>query len=295
MVLKDLIIVFLILLTIILYLFKKKKYLLVKIIYLTAFLFIIVSILNKMLIKMSLSTIIIIIFVSYPITTLKINNYVSLNYDETFNRLHEILKENYVLNEYKEINYDNLYQKYINNFKNINNEIKYYQVLENYLNEFYDAHIGIKSLTNNSNLEEAKEKFYNRYYGFSLSLLDNMTYVATNVSPESTAYKAGIRNGFIITKWNGNNISNEIKNLKYLSVSIPNISNKNVLNYYIPIYLSATGNEENEITFINDEGKEQVINLKSIGNGYKHIKENIKKFTKSNDEENFTYWKLHLT
>ena len=244
---------------------------------------------------MSLSTIIIIIFVSYPITTLKINNYVSLNYDETFNRLHEILKENYVLNEYKEINYDNLYQKYINNFKNINNEIKYYQVLENYLNEFYDAHIGIKSLTNNSNLEEAKEKFYNRYYGFSLSLLDNMTYVATNVSPESTAYKAGIRNGFIITKWNGNNISNEIKNLKYLSVSIPNISNKNVLNYYIPIYLSATGNEENEITFINDEGKEQVINLKSIGNGYKHIKENIKKFTKSNDEENFTYWKLHLT
>lgn len=295
MVLKDLIIVFLILLTIILYLFKKKKYLLFKIIYLTAFLFIIVSILNKMLIKKTLSTIIIIIFVSYPITTLKINNYVSLNYDEAFNRLHEILKGNYVLNEYKAIDYDNLYQKYINNFKNITNEIKYYQVLENYLNEFYDAHIGIKSLINNSNLEEAKEKFYNRYYGFSLMLLDNMTYVATNVSPESTAYKTGIRNGFIITKWNGNNISDEIKNLKYLSVSIPNISNKNVLNYYIPIYLSATGNEENEITFINDEGKEQVINLKSIGNGYKHIKENIKKFTKSNDEENFTYKLLRET
>lgn len=105
MVLKDLIIVFL--LTIILYLFKKKKYLLFipfllcfihikisdenllfKIIYLTAFLSIIVSITNKMLIKKSLSTIIIIILVSYPITTLKINNYASLNYDEAFNRLH---------------------------------------------------------------------------------------------------------------------------------------------------------------------------------------------------------------
>ncbi len=314
MVLKDLIIVFLILLTIILYLFKKKNYLLFipfllcfihikvsnenilfKTVYLTAFLSIIISLTNKMLIKKTLSTIIIIILVSYPITTLKINNYASLNYIVAFNKLHETLKENYVLNEHKEINYDNLYQKYKKEFKNINNEIKYYQVLENYLNEFYDAHIGIKSLTNNSNLEEAKEKFYNRYYGFSLSLLDNMTYVATSVSPESTAYKAGIRDGFIITKWNGNNISDEIKNLKYLSVSLPNISNKNVLNYYIPIYLSGRGNEENEITFINNEGKEQVIKLKSIGNGYKYIKENVKKFTKSNDEENFTYKLLGVT
>ena len=70
---------------------------------------------------------------------------------------------------------------------------------------------------------------------------------------------------------------------------------KNVLNYYIPIYLSGRGNEENEITFINNEGKEQVIKLKSIGNGYKYIKENIKKFTKSNDEENFTYKLLGVT
>ena len=103
------------------------------------------------------------------------------------------------------------------------------------------------------------------------------------------AYKKGLREGNIITKWNGKDINNEIQSLKYLNVSIPNISNKNVLNYYLPIYLSATGNEENEITFINDKGKKQVINLKSIDNGYKYIKENIKIFTKTNEEENFTY------
>ncbi len=308
MVLKDLIIEILFLLAIILYLFKKKNYLLFipfilcfihikvinenllfKTIYLAAFLSIIASLTNKMLVKRTLLTIILIILVSYPITTFKIQNFASLNYAESFNKLHESLKKNYVLNKHKNINYDNLYQKYIIEFKNINNEIKYYQVLENYLNEFNDAHIGIKSLTNNPKLEEAKEKFYNRYYGFNIFFLDNKTYVATGVSPESTAYEEGLRDGNVITKWNGNNINDEIQSLKYLNVSIPNISNKNVLNYYLPIYLSATGNEENEITFINNERKEQVINIKSIDNGYKYVKENIEIFTKSNEEENFTY------
>lgn len=308
MVLKDLIIEILFLLVIILYLFKKKKYLLLipfilcfihikisnenllfKTIYLAAFLSIIASLTNKTLIKRTLLTIILIILVSYQITTFKIQNFASLNYLESFNKLHESLKENYVLNKHKNINYDNLYQKYIIEFKNINNEIKYYQLLENYLNEFNDAHIGIKSLTNNTKLEEAKESFYNRYYDFNIFFLDNKTYVATGVSRESMAYKKGLREGNIITKWNGKNINNEIQSLKYLNVSIPNISNKNVLNYYLPIYLSATGNEENEITFINDKGKKQVINLKSIDNGYKYIKDNIKIFTKTNEEENFTY------
>ena len=289
-------------------LFKKKKYLLLipfilcfihikisnenllfKTIYLAAFLCIIASLTNKTLIKQTLLTIILIILVSYSITTFKIQNFASLNYIESFNKLHESLKENYVLNKHKNINYDNLYQKYIIEFKNINNEIKYYQLLENYLNEFNDAHIGIKSLTNNTKLEEAKESFYNRYYDFNIFFLDNKTYVATGVSHESMAYKKGLREGNIITKWNGKDINNEIQSLKYLNVSIPNISNKNVLNYYLPIYLSATGNEENEITFINDKGKKQVINLKSIDNGYKYIKENIKIFTKTNEEENFTY------
>lgn len=299
MVLKDLIIEILFLFVIILYLFKKKKYLLLipfilcfihikisnenllfKTIYLAAFLSIIASLTNKTLIKQTLLTIILIILVSYSITTFKIQNFASLNYIESFNKLHESLKENYVLNKHKNINYDNLYQKYIIEFKNINNEIKYYQLLENYLNEFNDAHIGIKSLTNNTKLEEAKESFYNRYYDFNIFLLDNKTYVATGVSRESMAYKKGLREGNIITKWNGKDINNEIQSLKYLNVSIPNISNKNVLNYYLPIYLSATGNEENEITFINDKGKKQVINLKSIDNGYKYIKDNIKLFTK---------------
>ena len=301
MVLKDLIIEILFLLVIILYLFKKKKYLLLipfilcfihikisnenllfKTIYLAAFLSIIASLTNKTLIKRTLLTIILIILVSYQITTFKIQNFASLNYIESFNKLHESLKKNYVLNKHKNINYDNLYQKYIIEFKNINNEIKYYQLLENYLNEFNDAHIGIKSLTNNTKLEEAKESFYNRYYDFNIFFLDNKTYVATGVSRESMAYKKGLREGNIITKWNGKNINNEIQSLKYLNVSIPNISNKNVLNYYLPIYLSATGNEENEITFINDKGKKQVINLKSIDNGYKYLKENIKIFTKTN-------------
>lgn len=308
MVLKDLIIEILFLLVIILYLFKKKNYLLLipfilcfihikisnenllfKTIYLAAFLSIIASLTNKTLIKQTLLTIILIILVSYTITTFKIQNFASLNYIESFNKLHENLKENYVLNKHKNINYDNLYQKYIIEFKNINNEIKYYQLLENYLNEFNDAHIGIKSLTNNTKLEEVKESFYNRYYDFNIFFLDNKTYVATGVSRESMAYKKGLREGNIITKWNGKDINNEIQSLKYLNVSIPNISNKNVLNYYLPIYLSATGNEENEITFINDKGKRQVINLKSIDNGYKYIKENIKIFTKTNEEKNFTY------
>ena len=249
MVLKDLIIEILFLLVIILYLFKKKKYLLLipfilcfihikisnenllfKTIYLAAFLCIIASLTNKTLIKQTLLTIILIILVSYQITTFKIQNFASLNYIESFNKLHESLKKNYVLNKHKNINYDNLYQKYIIEFKNINNEIKYYQLLENYLNEFNDAHIGIKSLTNNTKLEEATESFYNRYYDFNIFFLDNKTYVATGVSHESMAYKKGLREGNIITKWNGKDINNEIQSLKYLNVSIPNISNKNVLN-----------------------------------------------------------------
>lgn len=314
MVLKDLIIIILFLLTIILYLIKKQKYLLFipfilcfihikisnenllfKVIYLASLLSIILSLTNRKLIKKTLLTIILIFLVSFSITTCKLNNYASLSYLESFNKLHESIKENYVLNKHKKINYDNLYQKYIKEFKNINNEIKYYQLLENYLNEFYDAHIGIKSLVNNSSLEEAKEKFYNRYYGFNLFFLDNKTYIATNVSPESKAYKEGLKEGNSIIKWNGNDINDEIKRLKYLNVSIPNISNKNVFNYYLPFYLSVTGDEENEITFINEEGKTQVINIKSIDNGYKYLKENIKTFTKNNDEKNFTYKLINNT
>lgn len=125
--------------------------------------------------------------------------------------------------------------------------------------------------------------------------LDNKTYIATNISPESKAYKEGLKEGNSIIKWNGNDINDEIKRLKYLNVSIPNISIKNVLNYYLPFYLSVTGDEENEITFINEEGKTQVINIKSIDNGYKYLKENIETFTKKNAEKNFTYKLINNT
>lgn len=252
---------------------------------------------NNKKLKYCLLTIILLLYMSYPISTIKYNNYSSLSYLEAFQKLHKDLKENYVLNDYKKIDYDKLYNNYYKLFKDVNNnEKEYYLMLEKYLNEFYDAHINIKSITNNENLNIVRKEYYNNYYGFSIMKLDEDIYVATNVNPSTLAHKNGIRNGTIITKWNKINIKDAIKNKQYLYLNSKNLSDNEVKNYYLGFYLSDLGEDKIYVTYLDENKKEIEIQLNSIEKGDDYVSLVIDKFTKNNqNEENFLYKKIKST
>lgn len=53
------------------------------------------------------------------------------------------------------------------------------------------------------NIQNAYAEIYKNYYGMTLIQLDSGEYVAANVEKDSSADRAGNKNGTVVTKWNG--------------------------------------------------------------------------------------------
>lgn len=243
-------------------------------------------------------TLSIILLIIYPLMIISLNNnYSSLNYEQAFINLHKKIKSDYVLKNYKKVDFDLLYNKYISDFKKAskeNNEKLYYLSLEKYLAEYHDAHINIENLFCNKRKVEIMKEYYQNNYGFSLIKLDNGDYVAVNVKISSEAYEKGIRNGTTITKWQSKDIDLLLREkLPIITVNSPNISNKNAEEKYLGFYLSCLSTEKNTITFINDDGYAEEITLAPQKDGYEFIEDTITKFTKNNYKEDFYYQKIN--
>lgn len=195
-------------------------------------------------------------------------------YYKDFETAFAIMKEHYVLDKEKDIDWNKLYSKYEPLFKEVDrlqDPVYDYELWQEYTGEFYDGHVQYVVKEDDDGLRAVVESYGNDY-GLSLVQLSSGEYAAVNVEgydncysindeeddygfyridddyhPEDVSNKrltlknAGLHNGSIITKWNGKDITEYYDDVKYYLMQYPVKENED---FYLPMYVAGIGNTD---------------------------------------------------
>ena len=228
-----------------------------------------------------------------------------------FDQAFEIMKEHYVLDKEKGIDWDELYAKYKPIFteatKN-SDAILNYNTWQRFTREFYDGHVSY--IINNGGMAvQAMCEDYGNDYGLSLLKTTDGKYIAVNVEGYDNCYSvldeikdfaeiknyikdnakadrltlknAGVKNGTVITAWNGKPVEEYIKEVKdELPPQLFQVPDKDNEEFYRPIYATGMKDESVNISFIDDEGNERTVEAPALSAYLGRIYETIKTLDK---------------
>ena len=177
------------------------------------------------------------------------------------------MERNYCLNSWKEIDYDALEAKYlpmIQEAEKTGDKATYGKALEEFAYEFHDGHVSINLL--NEDLENATEEaLYGNDYGLSLFTLSDGTTIAVNVETDGipglqVLSNAGIKNGTVITKWDGRDIASAVADVQCVDLNLqyPVKENEDLLR---PIFMAGKGGDTVDVTYLDEMGKEKTVIL----------------------------------
>ena len=220
---------------------------------------------------------------------IRLGNYSKEGYVESFDSLVSDMKEYYVQNEWKEIDYDEIVaviRPKIEEAEKNNDPVLYYKALYEYTSMFHDGHIWIMPLDEEgaSICMQADKELAGYDYGFSLYTIDSGETIAIMVEEGCEAYNLGIKNGSVITKWNGIDITQAINEANcIIGASQPVLANETELK---PIYFAGMGDETLEISFLDDENKEITITVSSIGCYDKRMNKALQKLYHQSEWDN---------
>ncbi|MBR1773456.1 MAG: hypothetical protein IJ749_06105 [Eubacterium sp.] len=216
-----------------------------------------------------------------------------------FEEVFASMKKHYILTEEKGIDWDKLYKEYKPKFKEADKKqdlTMNYQIWQQYAQEFYDGHVGYtpNKLNENQALSVMCESYGNDY-GLSLIKLSTGEYAAVNVEGCGMSYSindkddigeveyskikdeyktenadaerltlvnAGIKNGTIITKWDGKAIDDYFDDIPFYYFQVPVKENEE---FYQPMYVAGMGGDSVEISFLDESGEEKTVTAPKLG------------------------------
>ena len=262
------------------------------------------------------------------------------DYAQDFEQAFTTMHEHYVLTKEKGIDWDALYAKYKPLFEKADqtsDETENYKTWLRFTNEFYDGHTAYM-IESQSHQAEVMMRSFGNDYGLSIVRLSTGEYVAANVEGYENSYSAdkgdeddygfykttdsflpeeyedirttlkdaGIKNGTVITAWNGRPIDEYFAQIDYYLQAYPVRENEE---FYRPIYVAGIGenmeygetcngdeNETNEkgryalITYIDDEGNAKEIKAPRLGAYMPRLYDTIHKIDAGENVTNLT-WK----
>ncbi|MCR5213698.1 MAG: hypothetical protein K6E10_04730 [Eubacterium sp.] len=269
--------------------------------------------------KRILSVVSIIVLIGSLVLILIAPGYRKKTIYKDFRKMYSVMRDHYVLTDEKGINWDSLYEKYEPLFKRADQNqdfVQNYKLWQQFTGEFYDGHVSYQM---KNDMTEALAQSYGNDYGLSIVRLSSGEYVAVNVegydnsysvmnneediygfykfqdtyrSPDAsekrlTLKNAGIKNGTIISKWNGKPIEEYFDEITYYAFQYPVRENEE---FYQPLYVAGIGKDMSygqtyvpgedvkssspkgvikepsvDITFINENGQEETITAPSLG------------------------------
>ena len=249
------------------------------------------------------------------------SGYKKLPYLADFKEAFETMKAHYVLAEEKGIDWDVLYAKYKPIFKEVDktqDHVENYKAWQQFTGEFYDGHVAYLGASEGLS-RDAICKAYGNDYGLSIARLTSGEYVAINVEGYDNSYmissethddigmytvkkkfmpegadaarltlkNAGIKNGTVITKWNGKPVEEYFGEVTYYIDQYPVRENEE---FYLPMYVAGIGknmdygdtfipgeeindksgnvikeNPSADITFLDDDGNEKTVEAPNLG------------------------------
>lgn len=203
------------------------------------------------------------------------------SYVESFDSIVADMKEHYVQNEWKEIDYEmiaSVIRPKVEIAEKNNDPVAFYKAIYEYIGMFHDGHIWIAPLDadGSSISNQAYMELAGNDYGFSLFTIDTGETIAVMVEEGSEANDLGINNGTVITKWNGIEIDKAISKADcILASSSPVKANEDAVK---PIYFAGMGGETIEVGFLDENGNEKTAAINSIGYYNKRLNKAIQRF-----------------
>lgn len=175
----------------------------------------------------------------------------------------EVLRDRYCLTDHKQINFDDLYERYLPRFqeaKEHHSREMNYIAWHEMLCEFYDGHTYY--LTDNDVMESAENMMFGSDFGFSMMTLADGKTVAVNVEPDSEAEKAGITLGTEILSLGGKTVEECKAEVKYFQRVLPDAENED---FYRAIYAAGQPGDSLVVAFVDSEGSQKEVILQSLG------------------------------
>ncbi|MDO4862622.1 MAG: S41 family peptidase [Ruminococcus sp.] len=221
------------------------------------------------------------------------------------------MREHYVLTEHKGIDWDALYDEYQPIFADIDerqdvgaNAIAWGK----FCGEFHDGHVGyVYKKEDVGTVNEALKKALGNDYGLAVMHCTDGSFAAVNVDESLAAY--GIHNGTVITAWDGKapdevSKSSPLYDCNIFSYnegteeadfeigSFPDIDNEI---FWSSIFAAGIGGDTVEVTFIADDGSEQVAQLPKTGGYMERFSDTLKKLKKGVNIGNLRWKKVSDT
>ncbi len=193
--------------------------------------------------------------------------YRTADFVEDFEHGFASMKEHYILAEHKGIDWDALYDEYLPMFEEANrtrDEVSNSIAWLKFTAQFHDGHTSFmgESIKDGLDLEQkVNDRIYGSDYGLSLMMLSDGSFAAVNVDEKLAEY--GIRNGTIITGWDGMDIL-EAAQLSEANETI-NFADEDNERFWQALYAAGVGGDTVDITFIAADGSEQTVTLSRLG------------------------------
>ena len=197
-----------------------------------------------------------------------VGNYSKLGWTDSFSCAIDYMEQEYVLNDWKQIDYDMLRDKYIPRMQEIEksgDENAYIQLLYEFTNEFHDGHVSVRG--DLPTRRTAISRLAGNDFGLSMFRCSTDEVIAVLVDEESVCAEYGIHDGTVITKWNGIPVDEAAENVLCLDASYEFKTWENI-HIAQPIFLAGQGGDEVEVSFINDDGTERTVTLTANGSYY---------------------------
>ena len=192
------------------------------------------------------------------------SNYTRKSYSDSFHALIKDMDKNYVLKEWKEIDFSALEEKYmpeVMEAEKENDQLKFADTLIRFCYELHDGHVTLQY--NGDNESQAFEQLQHEY-GFATVKLDCGDVIAVCTTEE--ANKLGIEDGTVITKWNGKAVLEAADDVVDFGEPVKvNGDFIAVMNLYM------TGGDTVDVSFIDKSGKEQSVTLSNLGKNHTNL------------------------
>ena len=202
--------------------------------------------------------------------------YRAKDYIGDFEKGFSTMKEHYVLTEHKGIDWDTLYAKYKPLIEEADREQdaeKNFLAWSGFCASFHDGHV-MYSSEKEADLRTTRSVLGNDY-GLSVMRLTDGRFAAVNVDDSLNAQ--GIKNGTIITKWNGavpDEASRNAPAYEHLLLWLDENEDIQILGdypdidnelFYSGLLAAGTGGETVSVTILDESGAEQTVTLQKIG------------------------------
>lgn len=217
-------------------------------------------------------------------------SYRAADYVAEFNDAFEKMEDYYVLTDHKNIDFDDIYEKYLPLFKDANkrhDKVDCYIAWMKFCDEFKDGHVACAMPgLSKSEVNALYEKLYGYDFGFSLLRLEDDRVVAVNVDSESDAGKAGIVNGTVVLCWNGKPVEEMIS--EFDPPLDRNFPVKEAEDFIRPVFASGNCGGPLTIVYLDENKAEKEVTLSSNGIYKDRMEDTLSKLLDGTLETNLT-------